>query len=415
MDGILKQSTAVTIKIGPFVDDTDGKTAETGLTISQADVRLSKNGGDVAQKNESTTCSGDEIGLYNCMLDTADTDTLGLLRVDVQESGALPVWHTFLVFSSNVYDSLVGATDKLQVDIEEVDGDATAAANLNSACDNYSATRGLAGTALPAAVADAAGGLVISDAGGLDIDSMDNMVTAILADTAEIGAAGVGLTEAGGDGDHLTEAGGNGDHLTEAGGTGDHLSAVPWNSSWDAQVESEVDDALGGGTGTALTAIPWNSDWDAEVQSEVNDALVALNLDHLVAVADSDDVADNSIIGKLASTDGDWSNFAASTDSLQSIRDYTAEGIPKSTAKNNIPVLMVDSTDHVTPKTGLTVTAQVSKDAAAFASASGSVAEISNGWYQFDAAAGDMSGDILIFRFTATGADATQITFFTSS
>ena len=33
------------------------------------------------------------------------------------------------------------------------------------------------------------------------------------------------------------------------------------------------------GTGTFLTEIPWNAAWDAEVQSEVNDALVALDLD----------------------------------------------------------------------------------------------------------------------------------------
>ena len=84
---------------------------------------------------------------------------------------------------------------------------------------------------------------------------------------------GTNLTEAGGDGDHLTEAGGDGDHLNEAGGDGDHLSAIPWNAAWDAEVESEVDDALGGGTGTALTAIPWNAAWDAEVESEVDDAL----------------------------------------------------------------------------------------------------------------------------------------------
>ena len=50
---ILKQSTAATIKLGPFVDDGDGKTAETGLTISQADIRLSKAGGDFAQTNNS--------------------------------------------------------------------------------------------------------------------------------------------------------------------------------------------------------------------------------------------------------------------------------------------------------------------------------------------------------------------------
>lgn len=42
-----------------------------------------------------------------------------------------------------------------------------------------------------------------------------------------------------------------------------------------AEIEAEVDDALGSGTGTALTAIPWNASWDAEVQSEVQDALDA--------------------------------------------------------------------------------------------------------------------------------------------
>ena len=36
----IKQSTASTIKLGPFLDDTDGKTPETGLTISQADIRI---------------------------------------------------------------------------------------------------------------------------------------------------------------------------------------------------------------------------------------------------------------------------------------------------------------------------------------------------------------------------------------
>ena len=58
-------------------------------------------------------------------------------------------------------------------------------------------------------------------------------------------------------------------------GTGTNLTAIPWNAAWDAEVESEVDDALGSGTGTALTAIPWNAAWDAEVQSECADALTA--------------------------------------------------------------------------------------------------------------------------------------------
>lgn len=58
------------------------------------------------------------------------------------------------------------------------------AAGLNNALIDsaYSATRGLAGTALPDAAADAAGGLPISDAGGLDLDAqiktdIDNIAT----------------------------------------------------------------------------------------------------------------------------------------------------------------------------------------------------------------------------------------------
>lgn len=66
-----------------------------------------------------------------------------------------------------------------------VSDDMTAADNLESACDNYSATRGLAGTALPNAAADAAGGLPISDAGGLDLDAK-------LANTNEVTVARMG-------------------------------------------------------------------------------------------------------------------------------------------------------------------------------------------------------------------------------
>ena len=40
----LLQSTATTVTMGPFLDSTDGNTAETTLTITQPDVQLSKNG-----------------------------------------------------------------------------------------------------------------------------------------------------------------------------------------------------------------------------------------------------------------------------------------------------------------------------------------------------------------------------------
>lgn len=114
----LKQSTAVTVKMGPFLDSTDGNTQETALTISQADIRLSKNGGAYAQTNNVAGATHDEKGNYGIPLDTTDTNTLGTLRVHIHETGALPVWQDFMVVPANVWDSLFGA-DLLQVDLQQ--------------------------------------------------------------------------------------------------------------------------------------------------------------------------------------------------------------------------------------------------------------------------------------------------------
>ena len=143
---ILKQSTAATIKLGPFVDDTDGKTAETALTIGQADIRLSKNGGDIAQTNNATGATHDELGYYNVPLDTTDTNTLGRLKVMVHESGALPVWAEYLVVTANVYDTFC-STDKLEVELATGHGLATATA-LQTVDDNVDAILVDTGTTL---------------------------------------------------------------------------------------------------------------------------------------------------------------------------------------------------------------------------------------------------------------------------
>lgn len=131
----LKQSTAATVVLGPFVDDTDGKTAETALTISQADVRLSKNGGAYAQKSDTGSASHMESGNYSVGLNTTDTNTLGRLRISIHESGALPVWIDLMIMPANVWDSLF-STDRLQVHAAEIDnGLITAAAIATGAID----------------------------------------------------------------------------------------------------------------------------------------------------------------------------------------------------------------------------------------------------------------------------------------
>lgn len=89
--------------------------------------------------------------------------------------------------------------------------------------------------------------------------------------------------------------------------------------------------------------------------------------------------------------------------------------IKKNTALANFLFMMIDSTDHVTPKTGLTVTGQVVIDGAAIASLTNAVSEVSNGIYKVNLAAADTNGTSLMLRFTATGADARLIPIITQT
>jgi len=256
----LKQSTnSQNVIIGPFLDDTDGKTAETGLSIGVSDVRLGKNGGNIVAKN-SGGATHDELGFYQITLDSTDTSTVGELLIAVHMTGALPVFKHCYVLEEAIYDAMFGASasafdSNARVDVASIEGlDATD--QINAACDTALSDY----DAPTKAEMDSA----FSTTNG-KIDVVDGIVDNILLDTAEIGTAGAGLT-----------------------------------------------------------AVPWNSSWDAEVQSECNDALVALGLDHLVSasVAGSD-ITDNSIVAKLVSSSAtaDWDDFVNTTDSLQAIRD----------------------------------------------------------------------------------------------
>lgn len=107
---VLRQSTASqSVKLGPFVDDTDGVTAETGLTIANTDIKLSKAGGTMASKN-SGGGTHDANGWYTITLDATDTATVGALQVSCKVAGAAPVFMQFQVVEQAIYDALFAAS-----------------------------------------------------------------------------------------------------------------------------------------------------------------------------------------------------------------------------------------------------------------------------------------------------------------
>lgn len=83
-------------------------------------------------------------------------------------------------------------------------------------------------------------------------------------------------------------------------------------------------------------------------------------------------------------------------------------------SQTNRPLLflLVDSTDHVTGKTGLTPTVTISKNGAAFASPAGTVSEIGSGWYKVAGNATD-TGTLgpLLLHATGTAADPTDVQY----
>tara|TARA_R110000751_G_scaffold236194_1_gene337488 strand:- start:14257 stop:16401 length:2145 start_codon:yes stop_codon:yes gene_type:complete len=260
--------------MGPFLDETDGKTAETGLTISQADVRLSKGGGNFAQKNESTSASHDEIGYYIVLLDATDTATVGELLVAVHESGALPVFKTFQVVEEAIYDAIYGGSADLVTKVDAID----------TVVDAILVDTG---TTIPATIAtvDTVVDAILVDTGTTlpaTLDTIDNFldteVAAILADTNEL------------QGDWVN--GGRLDLLIDS-----IISKVD-------VVDGIVDDILVD-TGTTIPATI------ATVDTVVDAILVDTGTTIPATIATIDDFLDTEVAAILADTNelqGDWVN-----------------------------------------------------------------------------------------------------------
>jgi hypothetical protein len=86
--------------------------------------------------------------------------------------------------------------------------------------------------------------------------------------------------------------------------------------------------------------------------------------------------------------------------------------LKQSSTAQPLMFLMVDSTDHITAKTGLSPTVTLSKAGGAFASPAGAVTEVGSGWYKVAGNATDTATlGPLVLHATGTGADPADVEF----
>jgi hypothetical protein len=147
----------------PLVDDTDFKSIEAAIAYNAAGLALYWHFVTTAGAYSVTAVTPTTGGNY----DWTDQGDAGVYTIEIPASGGASInndtegfgWFTgvatgVLPWCSPIYGFRAAGLNNLLID------------------DAYSTTRGLSGTALPAAAADAAGGLAISDAGGLDLDAI---------------------------------------------------------------------------------------------------------------------------------------------------------------------------------------------------------------------------------------------------
>jgi len=138
----LKTNTATRIAVGPLVDPTDGKTAETALTVTGMTVdilQMDNDGTAVNRTSFSPTASGgnndmvhitnDAVGMYDLELTASQLNFLGNARLVFYDlDGFLVHWIDLQLVSAAYFDWKYGTTLP-NVNVTQISGDSTAADN----------------------------------------------------------------------------------------------------------------------------------------------------------------------------------------------------------------------------------------------------------------------------------------------
>lgn len=292
----LKQNTDSYVTVGPFIDVTDGKTLEDSFTVTNISyvIAIETQSGSSTHSagTLSATASNDwgaaalgHGGLYIIKIPDSDLNFVGSAKVVLWDADeCLPVWEEFMVVPANIWDSMMG-TDLQDVNIAQW---------LGTAC-HTATTNGIPVVHLH----NASGG----------VDAPTNFEDMAITDTTGIVKADLTTVNA-----------------HSIAGTGTQVA-----DGFEEFFNVATPTLNVAATGSTLSAIPWNAAWDAEVQSECQDAIVANNLDHLMKTPVSDitklgdgggnEVPDSTVLSLLLCSGTDTDTYDHTTDSLESIRN----------------------------------------------------------------------------------------------
>lgn len=417
----IKQSTAITVPF--FVHDASGD-AVTGLLDAGFTKRISKGSG--AYGAMTVTISEMENGWYSFPLSTSHADTLGLLSIVFTHASSKQVNLQFRVHARLPDDLAFPNTSGRGLDV-----DTSGSTEANVTLWNGSAPNNLSAGNVPSNVAEIVGdsqsATDLKDFADAGYDPVTNKVQGVvLVDTTITNTDMRGTDNAA-----LASVLGA---LADAAAAGD-----PTSADTVVQYLKQLVNVLVGTTGVTTfpaEAAPANNVSLAEVIRAMHADVTGLNGDAMrgtdsaataaaLATAQTDlDTITGSDGVTLATAQANYAPATAAAltsldtkvDTIDGIVDnIRAGGVVKNAAYADLPILMVDATDGITPETGLTVAGTRSIDGGAFASIAGTIAEVSNGVYSVDLAAADTNGDSIIYRFTGTGARDTFVTVKTTT
>jgi len=164
----------VPVNLLPLIDDTDFKAIEAAIAYNAAGLALYWHFVTAAGAYSVTAVTPTTGGNY----DWTDQGDAGIYTIGIPASGGASINN-----DTEGFGWFTGKATGVLPWRGPVIGFRAAALNNLLIEDAFSTTRGLAGTALPNAAADAAGGLPISDAGGLDLDTYIKRIEASITAT----------------------------------------------------------------------------------------------------------------------------------------------------------------------------------------------------------------------------------------